>query len=74
MPGLVSHTSLALSTSSATTSSDRLESATAEPGGIDLRKGGGVMLPLGDRWEIRFGADHDGEVVYIPSSVSVIRF
>ena len=50
-----------------------LESATAEPGGIDLRKGGGVMLPLGDRWEIRFGADHDGEVVHSVIGVG-IRF
>ena len=32
--------------------------------GLDAKKGGGVEVPLGDRFVARIGADHDGTTLY----------
>lgn len=41
--------------------------------GLDAKKGGGVEVPLGDRFVARIGADHDGTTLYSIVGVG-IRF
>ena len=39
--------------------------------GLDAKKGGGVEVPLRDRFVIRIGADHDGTTLYSIVGVGV---
>ena len=32
--------------------------------GLDHKGGGGLMIPLGRRWEIQLGGDHDGDYAH----------
>ena len=39
--------------------------------GLDLKKGGGIEVPLGHRAVIRIGADHDGQTLFSIVGVGV---
>ena len=39
--------------------------------GLDVKKGGGIEVPLGHRTVIRIGADHDGTTLYSVVGVGV---